>query len=88
MGNHKNIERDVSLVMDILDQIVENFKIMKLDFVQHTNTLTYNGWGSGDKNREFSFKCFTSEPTRKEIESKVRSYLMEDRIRWIIPIKM
>ena len=76
MGNHKNIERDVSLVMDILDQIVENFKIMKLDFVQHTNTLTYNGWGSGDKNRELSFKYSTTEVTRKEVESRVRSYLM------------
>ena len=81
MENHKITERDVSLVMDTLDQLVENFKILKLNFVQHTSTLTHNGWGSGDKNRELSFKCFTSEPTRKEIESKVRSYLMEDRIR-------
>ena len=85
MENHKITERDVSLVMDTLDQLVENFKILKLNFVQHTSTLTHNGWGSGDKNRELSFKYSTTEVTRKEVESRVRSYLMMRKLRWLFP---
>ena len=58
----------------------EDFKILKLNSPQQTNTLTYNGWGSGDKVRTLSFKFSTTEPSRKEVESKIRSYVLRGKL--------
>ena len=81
MRDHKELERDVSLVMDVFDQVVEEFQIVKMNSPQQTNTLSYNGWGSGDKVRTLSFKYSVTTPTRKDIESKVRSYVMGVKLR-------
>ncbi len=58
----------------------EDFKILKLNSPQQSNTLTYNGWGSGDKVRTLSFKFSTTEPSRKEVESKIRSYVLRGKL--------
>ena len=57
-----------------------DFKILKLNLFQQLNTLTYNGWGSGDKVRTLSFKFSTTEPSRKEVESKIRSYVLRGKL--------
>ena len=81
MRDHKELERDVSLVMDVFDQVVEEFQIVKMNSPQQTNTLTYNGWGSGDKVRTLSFKYSVTTPTRSDMENKVRSFIMRDKLR-------
>ena len=80
MRNHKDLEREVALVMECLDMLVDEFKILKLNSPQQMNNLTYNGWGSGDKVRTLSFKFSTTEPKRDEIESKVRSFVMRGKL--------
>ena len=70
MRNHKDLERDVALVMECLDMLVDEFKILKLHSPQQMNNLTYNGWGSGDKVRtlSLSFQLLNL----KEMKLKVR----------------
>ncbi len=80
MRDRRDIERDVVLVMECLDMLVEDFKILKLNSPQQSNTLTYNGGGSGDKVRTLSFKFSTTEPSRKEVESKIRSYVLRGKL--------
>ena len=80
MRDHRDLERDVSLVMECLDMLVEDFKILKLNSPQQSNTLTYNGWGSGDKVRTLSFKFSATEPSRKEVESRIRSYVLRGKL--------
>ena len=80
MRDRRDIERDVALVMECLDMLVEDFKILKLNSPQQSNTLTYNGWGSGDKVRTLSFKFSNTEPSRKEVESKIRSYVLRGKL--------
>jgi len=80
LRDRRDIERDVVLVMECLDMLVEDFKILKLNSPQQSNTLTYNGGGSGDKVRTLSFKFSTTEPSRKEVESKIRSYVLRGKL--------
>ena len=58
----------------------EDFKILKLNSPQQTYTLTYNGGGSGDKVRTLSFKFSTTELSRKEVESKICSYVLRGKL--------
>ena len=45
MKDHKDFEYEAELVMNVLDELMKNWVLIKPKMDKHNNTLSLDGWG-------------------------------------------
>ncbi len=82
MKDHKDFEYEIELVMTVLDELVRDFGLLRKDRLRNTSTLRFSGWASeSGKVGNISFSFSAVQPTRQEVQDRVRSIVMRPKLR-------
>jgi|TARA_B100001964_G_scaffold169838_1_gene186817 hypothetical protein len=82
MKDHKDFEYEAELVMNVLDELMKNWVLIKPKMDKHNNTLSLDGWGvKRGKVSNVSFSFSAVQATREEVNDSVRSIVMRPKLR-------
>ena len=82
MKDHKDFEYEAEVVMNVLDDLMRNWVLIKPKMNQHINTLSLDGWGvKRGKVSNVSFSFSSVQATREEVNDSVRSIVMRPKLR-------